>query len=315
MPLPERVTVVEVGPRDGFQMEKTFIPTALKAEIVDRLAQAGLRKIEATSFVNPKVIPQMADSAELMKTLPRREGTTYTALVPNVKGARRAVEAGVDGVRFVLCASEKYNQRNVGMSVEESLDVCASTLEAMKPSGVPLEAAIALAFGCPFEGHVPEDRVVELARTLQGMGIREISIADSVGLGNPEQVRRLMRRLLDELTDVALSLHIHNTRGLGLANVLAAMDEGIDTFDAGLGGLGGCPIFAGATGNIPTEDLVNMCEEMGVPTGVDIEAVREASRKIQEFLGRSLPSHVLAVETREELYGRIGQPASGAGQV
>lgn len=304
MKLPKRVTVVEVGPRDGFQMEKTFIPTELKLEVIDLLSAAGLPKIETTSFVSPKAIPQMADAAEVMARIARRPGTTYSVLVPNVKGAERAVEARADAVRLVVCATETYNRRNVGMSVEESLALVPAIQAAARPAGVSVEVVIGLGFGCPFEGDVPEDRVVELAKRLAGMSVAEISIADSIGTANPAQVQRMMERMQRELPGVRFSLHIHNTRGLGLANVLAALQAGVDTFDSGLGGLGGCPVFQGATGNIPTEDVVNLCEEMGITTGVDLGLVREASRKVQAFLGRALPGHVLAVGTRAELFAK-----------
>jgi len=303
--LPPRVTIVEVGPRDGFQMEKAFIPTTLKIETIDQLARAGLRKIEATSFVKAKMIPQMADAAAVMAGIERRPATAYTALVPNLKGAERAVAARADGVRLVVCATETYNQRNVGMSVRRSLDASAEIQAYLAGERVAYEVVIGLAFGCPFEGEVPLARVLELAREVAGQGVREISVADSVGLAQPLHVRRVVEALREALPTVAFSLHIHNTRGLGLANVLAALQAGIDTFDSALGGLGGCPIFPGATGNIPTEDLVNLCEEMGIATGVAIESVRGASRRIQEFLGRSLPGHVLRVDTRPELLARI----------
>lgn len=305
--LPERVAIVEVGPRDGFQMEKTFLPTDLKVEVIDLLTKAGLAKIEATSFVSPTVIPQMADAPEVMARIRRARGTVYSVLVPNVKGAERAVAAKADGIRLVVCATEAYNQRNVGMSVAESMALIPAIKAAA--GAIPVEVVIGLSFGCPLEGAVPEDRVVGLARRIAGMGIPEISIADSIGIAHPVQVRAMVERLGRELPGLQFSLHIHDTRGLGLVNALAAMEAGIDTFDSGLGGLGGCPVFPGATGNIATEDLVNMCAEMGIETGVDLVPVREASRRIAEFLGRALPSRVLAVGTREELYRRIEKPA------
>ncbi len=310
MSLPQRVTVVEVGPRDGFQMEKAFLPTDLKVEVIDLLTKAAIPQIEATSFVNPDVIPQMADAAEVMARIQRAPGTVYSVLVPNVKGAERAVAARADGIRLVVCATETYNRRNVGMSVTESMALIPKTKDAA--GATPVEVVIGLSFGCPFEGAVPEERVVGLAEQTAGMGIQQISIADSIGIANPAQVRRLVERLRTALPDVHFSLHMHDTRGLGLANALAAMEAGIDTFDTGLGGLGGCPVFPGATGNIATEDLVNMCEEMGIPTGVDLGPVREASRRVQELLGRALPSRVLAVGTRAELYGRIASPRAAA---
>ena len=300
-----KVTIVEVGPRDGFQMEKIFIPTESKIAIINTVARSGVPKIEATSFVSPKAIPQMRDAQAVMEGIERRPGTAYTALVPNLKGAQRAISAGVDAMRVVICSSEAYNQRNVRMSVAESLKTCEEILQAGRASSTAVEAVAALAFGCPLEGDIPEDKVVELTRRLVELGYREISIADSAGLANPAQVRRLMRRLVREFPDVHFSMHIHNTRGLGLANVLAALEEGIDAFDSSLGGLGGCPVVPGARGNIPTEDLVNMLEEMGVETGVDVEGVMVASRVAQEVLERTLPSYVLAAGTRQQLYRNI----------
>lgn len=305
MHLPRRVHLVEVGPRDGFQMEKMFIPTDLKIKVVDAIAHAGVRKIEATSFVSPKAIPQLADAPEVMSRIERVPGVRYTVLIANLKGAERAVATRVDGLRMVVCASEAYNQKNVRMSIAESLRACDAVVGFAPKTKTPVEVAIGLAFGCPFEGAVPEDRVLRLAKTFAGMGIREISIADSVGLAHPAQVQRMMARLKAELPQIAFSLHIHNTRGLGLANVLAGLQEGVDTYDASIGGLGGCPVNPGATGNIPTEDLVNMCEEMGIKTGVDLERVMEASRLMQDFLGRALPSNVLFAGTRQQAYGRI----------
>lgn len=308
MGLPERVKVVEVGPRDGFQMETQFIPTELKVELIDLISESGVSKVEATSFVHPKVIPQMRDAAEVMARIRRRPGVCYTVLVPNLKGLLRAIEAKADSARLVVCVTETYNLRNVGLSVDASLEVCREMLaEAGK---FPVEAIIAVAFGCPLEGPVPEERVCELAHRFVDLGVRELGIADSAGLAHPHQVARIMGRLKHQLPDVELSLHLHDTRGLGLANVLAALGEGIDTFDASLGGLGGCPVVTGATGNIATEDLVNLCEETGLPTGVDLDPIRQASRRMQDFLGRKLPSAVLRAGTRAELYqGLAAAPA------
>ena len=286
-------------------MEKAFIPTESKIAIINTVARSGIPKIEATSFVSPKAIPQMRDAQAVMEGIERRPGTAYTALVPNLKGAQRAIDAGVDALRVVICSSEAYNQSNVHMSVAESLKTCKEILQAGRAGSTAVEATVALAFGCPLEGDIAEEKVVELTRRLAEMGYREISIADSAGLANPAQVRRLMRRLVREFPDVHFSMHIHNTRGLGLANVLAALEEGIDAFDSSLGGLGGCPVVPGARGNIPTEDLVNMLEEMGIKTGVDVEGVMVASRVAQDVLERTLPSYVLAAGTRQQLYRNI----------
>lgn len=307
MTTPDRVTIVEVGPRDGFQVEKAFVPTELKVEVIDALARAGLPKIETSSFVSPKVVPQMADAAEVFAAIERRPGTRYTALVPNLKGAERALAAGADGVRLVVTTTETYNRRNVGMSVDESLEVCRQILERLADEPMTVEAVVALAFGCPFEGPVTADRVAELAHRFADMGVLELSIADSVGLGNPAQVAATMARLRSELPDIALSLHLHDTRGLGLANAAAALQVGVDTFDASIGGLGGCPVLSDGAGNIATEDLANMCEEMGIATGVDIAAVQAVSRRMQDFLGRRLPSRVLHAGTPGQLYATIAE--------
>ncbi len=301
---PQSVTIVEVGPRDGFQMEKAFIPTDLKIRVIDLLSDAGLRAIEATSFVSPKVIPQMADAAEVMTRIARRPGAVYKALVPNLKGAERALEAKADALELVIVASESYNRKNVGMSVDQSIAACAEIAKTATAWSTPLEVVIGTSFGCPIEGPVPEAQVERIARAVAALGVARLSLADSIGSGNPAQVTRLVARIRNALPAMPLSLHLHNTRGLGLANALAGFQAGIDTFDAGLGGLGGCPVFPGATGNVATEDMVNLFEEMGVSTGVDLLKVREASRLVQQFLDRPLPSYILRVGTASELYAK-----------
>ena len=301
---PQSVTIVEVGPRDGFQMEKAFIPTDLKVRVIDLLSEAGLRSIEATSFVNPKIIPQMADAVEVMSRVTRRPGTIYKALVPNLKGAERAIEAKADALELVIVASESYNRKNVGMSVDQSIAACGEIARIASARSVPLEVVIGTSFGCPIEGPVPEAQVERIARAVSAFGISRLSLADSIGSGNPAQVTRLVARIKTALPTMPLSLHLHNTRGLGVANAVAGFQAGIDTFDAGLGGLGGCPVFRGATGNVATEDMVNLFEEMGVPTGVDLDKVREASRLMQQFLDRPLPSYILRVGTASELYAK-----------
>lgn len=305
MNIPPAVNIVEVGPRDGFQMEQTFIPTELKVEIINRISASGIRAIEATSFVNPKVIPQMADSDEVIRRIERRPGVAYSALILNVKGALRAIAARVDAVRFVVCASETYNRRNMNMSIAQSLAALSEVIAQCQAAGVAVEAAVSVAFGCPFEGDVPIGRVVTLARAYAEMGVHHICIADTVGLANPRTTREVMGALRDALPEHHFALHLHDTRGLGLANVVAAMDIGITTFESSIGGLGGCPTTKVATGNISTEDLVNLCDEMGIATGVDVEVIRDASRRMQDFLGRPLPSHVLAAGTRAHLFGQI----------
>lgn len=304
MELPARAHVVEVGPRDGFQMEAEILPTELKVETIDALAEAGIEEIEAVSFVHPRVIPQMADAAEVMARIGRPPGVRFTALVPNLKGAERAIAAGVDAMRLVVCSTETYNQKNVGLSIEESVEVFAEIRRAAEPSGVPVSAVLGVAFGCPFEGEVSEAAVLDLGRRLVDLGSRSLGLADSAGLANPRQVHRLVAAVRAALPETPLWLHLHDTRGLGLANAVAAMEEGVDTFDTSLGGLGGCPIMRGASGNIATEDFLYLCGEMGVETGVELDRVRAASRRLEEHLGRTLPSRILAAGTNEELYAR-----------
>jgi hydroxymethylglutaryl-CoA lyase len=289
-------------------METKFIPTELKVEVINAIAHSGVSHIEATSFVSPRAIPQMRDAQEVMSRIERVNGVRYRALVPNQRGAERAIEARVDSFLLVICASEAYNHENFHMSIAESLAELEEIVRFARSSSTAVETAIALAFGCVFEGPVPEDRVVHLAKTIVDMGVHEITIADSVGLAHPAQIQNMVARLKDELGDGAsLSLHIHNTRGLGLANVLAALHEGIDSYDASIGGLGGCPVNPGATGNIPTEDLVNMCEEMGIETGIAINDIIEVAQRMERFLGRQLPGHVLSAGTRQKLYDAIGE--------
>jgi hydroxymethylglutaryl-CoA lyase len=307
----QSVTIVEVGPRDGFQMEKAFIPTELKVRVIDTLSESGLRSIEATSFVNPKMIPQMADAAEVMKRITRRPGTSYKALVPNLEGAVTAIESGAEVLELVIVASESYNRKNVRLSVDQSIAACRNIAAAARKAKRPVEVVIGCSFGCPIEGPVSEEQVERVARAVAAFGVSRLSLADSIGAGNPAQVKRLVSRIKAALPRMPLSLHLHNTRGLGLANALAGFEAGVDSFDSGLGGLGGCPIFPGATGNVATEDMVNMFEEMGVATGVDLGKVREASKLVQEFLGRSLPSYILRVGTTPELFARA-KPAKAS---
>ena len=299
--LPRSVRILEVGPRDGFQLEDAFIPTDLKVEIIEALAAAGPREIEAVSFVHPRVVPQMRDADEVMRRISRRPEVRYSALVPNLRGAERALAAEVDAVHLVVACTETFNQRNVGMSVGESVD-SLERIGRLVDGAVPVIATMAVTFGCPFEGQLPDDRLVDLAERLVGAGAVELGLADTAGLGEPLLVRRLVRRIRDAVDPVPLRMHLHDTRGLGMANALAALELGVTHFDTSLGGLGGCPIMKGATGNLATEDFANLCDELGIETGVDVAAVCAASRSMQAFLGRELPSKVLRSGTREELY-------------
>jgi hydroxymethylglutaryl-CoA lyase len=253
------------------------------------------------------VIPQMRDADEVMSRIRRRPGVRHGALVPNLKGAERALAAGADFLRLVLCTSETYNQKNVGMSIASSLQVLGEVVERADEAGVPVGAVLGVTFGCPFEGAISDQTVLALAREIAARGGSSLGLADSAGLANPLQVRRLVRLVRAALPDLPLWMHLHDTRGLGLANALAALEEGVVTFDTSFGGLGGCPIMRGASGNIATEDFVYLCHEMGVSTGVDLDLVREVSNVMVGFLGHGLPSRILAAGTPAELVARNRQ--------
>jgi hydroxymethylglutaryl-CoA lyase len=292
MKLPGRVTICEVGPRDGFQIEPVFIPTATKIEVVDRLSEAGVPVIEVTSFVHPRVVPQMRDAEEVMAGIRRRPGTVYAALVPNDKGAVRAADAGADELRTVISASESHNVANVNMSVEESLGKLAAVGDVAARAGIPVMAGISTAFGCPFEGDVPLARLEWLCGRLAALGVRGIALADTTGMANPAQVARTFAALAPRWPGLAWALHTHDTRAMAIPNVLAAMEGGVAAFDGSIGGLGGCPFAPGASGNVCTEDLVHCLHAMGVETGIDLDRLIETSRRVGEVVGRPLPGQV-----------------------
>lgn len=299
--LPDRVRVIEVGPRDGLQMEKRFVATERKVAWIDQLSAAGFEEIEVCSFVRPDVIPQMADAADVMRRIRRPEGVRMTALVPNLRGAELALAARADALRLVVAVTETYNRRNVGLSLEESAQRFGEIAELAARDDVPASVVFGVALGCPLEGEVPVDHVAALAQRYADLGAEEIGLADSYGMSNPSAVRRLIRAVRSVVPDHPLWLHLHDTRGLGLANVYAALLEGVDRFDTACGGLGGTPILKGASGNVATEDLLFLCREMGLETGIDLDRVRTVSREIQSLFVRSLPSHVLQAGTNEEL--------------
>jgi hydroxymethylglutaryl-CoA lyase len=290
---PECVSLCEVGPRDGFQIEPTFIPTELKVEVIDRLSEAGLPRIQATSFVHPRVVPQLRDAEAVMSTIRRRPGTVYSALVPNDKGASRAVGAGVDEIHTVVSASESHNLANVNMTVEESLARLAAVAEVAARASIPVSAGISTAFGCPFEGEVPLDRLRWLCGRLAALGVRSIGLADTTGMANPAQVARTFGDLRGAWPRLAWSLHTHDTRAMAIPNVLAAMAIGVTEFDGSIGGLGGCPFAPGASGNVCTEDLVHCLHAMGVTTGVDLDRLVEVARRVEVIVGRPLPGQIL----------------------
>ncbi len=290
--LPERVTITEVGPRDGLQNEDRYVETPQKVELIARLAEAGFSRIEAGSFVSPKAIPQMRDAAEVFAAMPRREGVTYVALVPNVVGARNAIAARADELATVVSASETHNKRNINRSVEESLREIEGVAALANDAGIPWTGYVSTAFGCPYEGDVAEEQVVRLCTRLRDLGAAAVALGDTIGAGNPRQVSSLVRAVQDALPGTPLRLHAHDTRGTGLANVFAALQEGVDSFDASVVGIGGCPYAHGAAGNVATEDVVYMLEEMGIATGVDLPALVEVARWAEDVVGRQLPGRV-----------------------
>jgi hydroxymethylglutaryl-CoA lyase len=294
--LPAAVRVREVGPRDGFQNEPETIPTVEKVALIDALARTGLRRLEVTSFVRADVIPQLADAAQVLAGIDPPAGVSLSVLIPNERGLDLAL-AQRDRFHEINCflsASETHNRENVNRSIEESLTGIERVLRRARAEGLRCEGVISVAFGCPYEGRVPPERVLEIARRLIAAGAQEIGFGDTTGMANPRQVRDFFAAAKQSLeTDVELTAHFHNTRGQGLANVLAALEAGVESFESSFGELGGCPVPPGATGNIATEDLVSMLHEMGIETGVDLPALIACSRSVQQLLGRPLGSHTL----------------------
>jgi hydroxymethylglutaryl-CoA lyase len=297
--LPAKASIREVGPRDGFQNEPETIPTAQKVELIDALARTGCKRLEVTSFVRADVIPQLADAAEVLARIDVPEEVTVSVLVPNEHGLDAALEhrTKIDEINVFLSASETHNQKNVNRSVEESLAGLVVVLGRAREAGLRCEAVISTAFGCPYEGRVSPASVLHLAQSLHFAGAQEIGFGDTTGMANPRQVREFFTAIRQQLKTpkdgVQLTAHFHNTRGQGLANVLAALEAGVDSFESSFGELGGCPVPPGATGNIATEDLVSMLEEMGIETGIDLPALLQCAGRVREILGRPLGSHTL----------------------
>jgi len=300
---PARLVVQEVAPRDGLQIEPTWVPTGDKVALVDALSLCGFSRIEAGSFVSPKAIPALRDGEEVFQRIRRQAGVTYVALIPNLKGAQRALAAGADELNLVLSASQSHNLANMRMRREGSLAAFGEIVAlAAAQAAVTLNGTVATSFGCPFEGAIDEDGVLAIVDQYLEMGMGGVTLADTTGMANPRQVARLVRRALERMPAASLTLHFHNTRGLGLANVLAAYEAGARRFDAALGGLGGCPFAPGASGNICTEDLVNMCEEMGIPTGIDLERLIALSRGLPALLGHEVPGQVAKAGRNRDLH-------------
>src|SRR5262245_46557321 len=287
---PARIEIVEVGPRDGLQSESQVLPTATKVEFIRRLVAAGLSRIEVASFVNPKKVPQMADAEAVLAELATdARASRFIGLVLNRRGFDRALAAGCTEIGMAVAATETFSQRNQGSSIDEAVDAWLEIASAARAAGIRAQITISTAFGCPFEGEVPVDQVVRMAARLAAGQPDEIAVADTIGVAVPTQVRALIAALKAELPRVPLRAHFHNTRNTGLANAYAAVESGVGTLDASCGGIGGCPFAPAATGNIPTEDLVYMLNRMGLQTGIDLPALLDASRWLQQALDHAVP--------------------------
>jgi len=295
--LPARISVREVGPRDGLQNEDP-VPTDAKIELIDRLSGTGVARIEAVSFVRPEAIPQMADASEVWQGITRAPSVRYSALVPNLRGAIRALDSGLTELEAVVSASDTHNRANVRRGTAESLDDIAVIIDTAHQRGASCQVVVSTAWGCPYEGDVPVSRVVRVASRALDDGADSISFGDTTGMATPRRVRELVGEFRSAHPGVPLNLHFHNTRGTGLANVLTALELGVADFDASVGGLGGCPYAPGATGNIATEELVHMVEDMGVATGIDLAAMIDAAADAERIIGRRLPSQVLRAGPR-----------------
>ena len=300
MDFPPSVTIVEVGPRDGFQME-AFIATKDKIEVVNALIAAGIKRIEATSFISARAIAQMRDAAEVVKGIVRAKDVFVEALVPTPKGAEGALKAGIDGMRIFLSASESHNRKNVNRSIQESL---AGFREIMRIAGgkTAVAADIATAFGCPFEGNIPAETVLRIADRIMELGIRSITLGDTTGMATPPIVRETCGLLRKHHPELELGLHFHNTRGIGLVNVYEALHLGLTRFEASIGGLGGCPFAPGASGNVCTEDMVYMFHELGIRTGVNLPELLRVSRRVEQIVGHVLPGQVMKAGERLDLH-------------
>jgi hydroxymethylglutaryl-CoA lyase len=291
--IPGRVRIVEVGGRDGLQNEARTVPTDDKVRFLDLLTEAGLETIEVGSFVRPDRIPQLADTEEVFRRIQKRSGVRYVALVPNPRGLERALAAGVRDIAVFTAASDTFNRKNINMTVAESLEVQRPVVREAKAAGLWVRGYVSTGFGCPYEGRVPAERVREVTAALTEMGADEISLGDTIGVATPLQVETVVGLVLEAIPAHRLALHMHDTRGTALANVLAGMEMGLSIFDASAGGLGGCPYAPGASGNLATEDLLYMLNGMGVETGVSLEGVVRASHAVSQALGRGLPSRYL----------------------
>jgi hydroxymethylglutaryl-CoA lyase len=292
MPMPASVRIVEVGPRDGLQNEKAIVPTPAKVELIDRLSAAGLPCIEATSFVSPKWVPQLADAAEVMAAIDRKPGVRYPVLVPNLQGYERAIAAGARDIAVFTAASETFNRRNTNAGIDESLERFAPVMERARADGVAVRGYVSTVLGCPYQGEVPLADVVRVARALHAMGCSEVSLGDTIGTGTPVKARAMLLAVAADVPMDALAVHFHDTYGQALPNLLACLEEGVAVVDSSVSGTGGCPYARGASGNVATEDVVYMLHGMGIATGVDLPRLVETGRWLAALLGRASGSKV-----------------------
>jgi len=299
MQLPKHVTLKEVGPRDGLQNEKTHIATADKVQLVNLLSQTGLNYIEVTSFVHPKWIPQLADAVEVLQAIKRQKDITYAALVPNMRGLERALQAEVDEVSVFMSASESHNQSNINKSIDETFPILQEVVNGAKAAHKNVRGYISTVIGCPYEGYIQPEKVLRVTEKLLEMGVDEISLGDTIGVGVPTQVENLLEELLKRYPVENFAMHFHDTRGTALANIVKSLEMGITKFDSALGGLGGCPYAKGASGNVATEDLLYLLDEMGIKTGVELNKVLEAALFIEQKLGKSVSSKQVAIARNE----------------
>jgi hydroxymethylglutaryl-CoA lyase len=309
--IPQRVSIREVGPRDGLQNEDVILTTDQKVRLINGLSTTGLELIEVGAFVRPQNVPQMADTAEVFARIARKSGIVYSAIVPNVVGAKRAITAGADAVQVFLSASESHNQSNVNMSVAQSLAQAAEIADVVRPTERWFDGVISVAFGCPFEGDVPIERVLDISARLLDLGAAQITLGDTTGMGHPRLMQEVCLAFRQRFPRAFLRLHPHSARGAGLANVLAALEVGVDRFDASVGGIGGCPFAPGAPGNICSEDLAHMLHEMGVATGIHLPALMDCARALEGLLGHEVPGQTIKAGLCKHLPPDGGPRVSG----
>lgn len=298
--LPKNVQIKEVGPRDGLQNEKRFIETTDKIAFIDRLSETGLDYLEVTSFVHPKWIPQLADAVDVLKAIKRQKGITYAALVPNSKGLERALEAGVDEVSIFMSASEGHNKANINKTIDETFPILKEVVEAALSAGKTVRGYVSTVIACPYDGYVKPIQVIKVAEQLFNMGVNEISLGDTIGVGVPTEVDALLTEMLKYFQADQLAMHFHDTRGTALANVMTSLSHGITKFDSAIGGLGGCPYAKGASGNVATEDLLYLLHGMGIETGISLDKIQQTALFIEQKIGKQLDSKLMAVARGEE---------------